>query len=141
MDIEYKLFDKQRDFMNSKSPITYLCCGRGFGKSFVASLLIVVNFLQGKRIIALAQNYKALNEVLFQEIRNRLEQLELDLESLKDATPVEVEETGLYFVDDNGYIGAKITNAGFFAFNLNSTNNGGNSGSGSISGDLNVIDY
>lgn len=77
MDIEYKLFDKQRDFMNSKSPITYLCCGRGFGKSFVASLLIVVNFLQGKRIIALAQNYKALNEVLFQEIRNRLEELEI----------------------------------------------------------------
>ena len=54
-----------------------MCCGRGFGKSFVASLLITINFLQGKRIIALAQNFKALNEVLFQEIRNRLEELEI----------------------------------------------------------------
>lgn len=74
---EYQLFPKQREFLNSTSPITYLCCGRGFGKSFVASLLITINFLQGKRIIALAQNFKALNEVLFQEIRNRLEELEI----------------------------------------------------------------
>ena len=77
MNKEYKLFDKQREFLNSTAPITYLCCGRGFGKSFVASLLITINFLQGKRIIALAQNFKALNEVLFQEIRNRLEELEI----------------------------------------------------------------
>ena len=76
------------------------------------------------------------------EINNRLTQLELDLESLKDATPVEVEETGLYFVDDDGYVGAKITNEGFFAINLDPTNNGGNGGSSSsISGDLTVIDY
>lgn len=40
--------------------------------------MIVINFLQGKRIIALAQNYKALNEVLFQEIRNRLDELGID---------------------------------------------------------------
>ena len=77
MNKEYSLFPKQREFLNSTAPITYLCCGRGFGKSFVASLLITINFLQGKRIIALAQNFKALNEVLFQEIRNRLEELEI----------------------------------------------------------------
>ena len=77
MNKEYQLFPKQREFLNSTAPITYLCCGRGFGKSFVASLLITINFLQGKRIIALAQNFKALNEVLFQEIRNRLEELEI----------------------------------------------------------------
>lgn len=75
MEVQYKLFPKQREFMNSTSPITYLCCGRGFGKSYVASLLIVINFLQGKRIIALAQNYKALSEVLFMEIRNRLDEM------------------------------------------------------------------
>lgn len=78
MDVEYKLFPKQKLFLNSTAPITYLCCGRGFGKSYVASLLIVINFLQGKRIIALAQNYKALSEVLFMEIRNRLEEMQVD---------------------------------------------------------------
>ena len=77
MEVQYKLFPKQKEFMNSTAPITYLCCGRGFGKSYVASLLIVINFLQGKRIIALAQNYKALAEVLFQEIRNRLDEMQI----------------------------------------------------------------
>jgi phage terminase large subunit-like protein len=62
--------------------------GRGFGKSFVASLLITINFLQGKRIIALAQNYKALNEVLFQEIRNRLDELEINAHVDKNAMKI-----------------------------------------------------
>jgi len=88
MDFNYKLFPKQKEFLHSQSPITYLCCGRGFGKSFVASLLIVINFLQGKRIIALAQNYKALNEVLFQEIRNRLEELNIDAHIDKNAMKI-----------------------------------------------------
>ena len=78
MNVEYKLFPKQKVFLNSMSPICYLCCGRGYGKSFVASLLIVINFLQGKRIIALAQNYKALSEVLFKEIKDRLSEMEID---------------------------------------------------------------
>jgi len=47
-------------------------------KSYVASLYIVVNFLRGLRVIALAQNFKALNEVLFMEIRARLDEMEID---------------------------------------------------------------
>jgi hypothetical protein len=72
------------------------------------------------------------------EIRNTLSQLQLEVNAIKDASPVEVEETGLYFVDDDGYIGAKITNDGFFAINLNPNNSGSSS---SISGDLTIIDY
>lgn len=88
MDFNYKLFPKQKEFLQSTAPITYLCCGRGFGKSYVASLLITINFLQGKRIIALAQNFKALNEVLFQEIRNRLEELEIPAHVDKNAMKI-----------------------------------------------------
>jgi hypothetical protein len=88
MNFNYKLFPKQKEFLQSEAPITYLCCGRGFGKSYVASLLIVINFLQGKRIIALAQNFKALNEVLFQEIRNRLEELEIPAHIDKNAMKI-----------------------------------------------------
>lgn len=47
----------------------------GFGKSYIASLYIAINFLQGKRIIALAQNYKALTEVLFSELKQRLTEM------------------------------------------------------------------
>ena len=78
MQKEYKLFKKQREFFSSKAPITALICGRGFGKSYVASLYIAIHFLQGKRIIALAQNFKALHEVLFAEIMARLSEMGID---------------------------------------------------------------
>ena len=71
----YKLFKHQMALMTSKSPITYMVCGRAAGKSFAASLLIVKYLLEGKNVIALAQTYKSLSEVLFAEIRNRLEEL------------------------------------------------------------------
>ena len=64
--------------MNSKSPITYMVCGRAAGKSYAASLLIIKYFLEGKNVIALAQTYKSLSEVLFAEIRNRLDELGID---------------------------------------------------------------
>lgn len=54
-----------------------MICGRAAGKSFIASLYIAINFLQGKRIVAMAQSYKALNEVLFLEITNRLRELSI----------------------------------------------------------------
>lgn len=77
MQKEYKLFKKQREFFNSTSPITALICGRGFGKSHVASLYIAINFLRGLRIIALAQTFKALHEVLFAEILARLDEMDI----------------------------------------------------------------
>jgi hypothetical protein len=72
---QYKLFQKQKEFFQSVAPICYLCCGRGFGKSYVASLYIAISFLKGLRIIALAQNFKALHEVLFTEILARLDEI------------------------------------------------------------------
>ena len=77
MQKEYKLFPKQREFFNSKAPITALICGRGFGKSHVASLYIAINFLRGLRVIALAQTFKALHEVLFTEIIARLDEMDI----------------------------------------------------------------
>ena len=44
-------------------------------KSYVASLYIAINFLRGLRIIALAQTFKALHEVLFTEILARLDEM------------------------------------------------------------------
>ena len=99
---EYKLFPKQREFFNSRAPICYLCCGRGFGKSYVASLYIALNFLKGLRIIALAQNFKALNEVLFSEILTRLQEL---------AIPYNFEKQGMKITYGDGVIyGASYEN-------------------------------
>lgn len=49
-----------------------MVCGRGAGKSFVASLKAAICLQQGLRIIVMAQNYKALSENLMNEIVNRL---------------------------------------------------------------------
>lgn len=73
-------------------------------------------------------------------IISRIEQLEDLVANFHDNDIVDVEESGLYFTDEDGYIVAKITNLGFFAINIDQTNNSG-SGSSSISGDLTVIDY
>lgn len=75
---EYKLFKHQMALLNSEAPITYMVCGRAAGKSFAASLLIVKYLLEGKNVIALAQTYRSLSEVLFAEIKNRLEELDIN---------------------------------------------------------------
>lgn len=78
MNIKYKLFPHQLKLLNSKAPITYMVCGRAAGKSYAASLLIVKYFLEGKRVIALAQTFKSLTEVLFAEVEARLRELGID---------------------------------------------------------------
>jgi hypothetical protein len=74
-EIKYRLFPHQLKLMNSKSPITYMVCGRAAGKSYAASLLVVKNFLEGKNVIALAQSRQSLKDVLFTEIMERLNEL------------------------------------------------------------------
>ena len=74
-EFKYKLFPHQMKLMESKSPITYMVCGRAAGKSFAASLIIVKNFLEGKNIIALSQSKQQLRDVLFTEIMERFNEL------------------------------------------------------------------
>ena len=64
----------QRKFLSySKEPTVVLTTGVGAGKSRVAALWVVLEATQNKsRIIAAAQNYRALTEVLFREIEKIL---------------------------------------------------------------------
>jgi hypothetical protein len=70
--ITYELLPHQKKFLQSTSKIVCMVCGRGAGKSFVASLKAAICLQQGLRIIVMAQNYKALSENLMNEIVNRL---------------------------------------------------------------------
>lgn len=72
---EYRLFKHQLELITNDKPIVYMVAGRGSGKSYAASCLIIKYFLEGKRVIALAQTFQALTEVLFAEIFNRLNEL------------------------------------------------------------------
>lgn len=72
MDIHVKLLKHQMELMRSTEDMVYLQCGRGAGKSYIASLMAVLAMLQGKRVICLGPSYRQVTEVLFTECLNRL---------------------------------------------------------------------
>lgn len=76
-EVEMKLSSFQKKFLEmADEPIVILTTGVGAGKSRVAALWAVLETTKTKcRIIAAAQNYRALTEVLFREIENILLEL------------------------------------------------------------------
>lgn len=72
MNVKYKLFRHQRELLECKDDMVYLRAGRGSGKSFIASLIAVIALLKGQRVLILAQDYRALTEVIMSEIVQRL---------------------------------------------------------------------
>lgn len=72
MDIHVKLLKHQMELMRCKDDMVYLQCGRGAGKSYIASLMAVLAMLQGQRVICLGPSYRQVTEVLFTECLNRL---------------------------------------------------------------------
>lgn len=72
MDIHYKLFKHQKELLACKDDMVYLRAGRGSGKSFIASLIAVIALLKGQRVLIMAQDYRALTEVIMAECIQRL---------------------------------------------------------------------
>lgn len=72
MDIKVQLFKHQMELLRSTDDIVYLQCGRGAGKSYVASLMAVLALLKGERVICLGPSFRQVTEVLFSECINRL---------------------------------------------------------------------
>lgn len=72
--VELKLLPYQREFIKRcDDPLVILCAGVSAGKTRAAAVWVVLECLKKKsRIIAGAQTYKALTEVLFREIENML---------------------------------------------------------------------
>lgn len=72
MDIHVKLFKHQKELICSKEDIVYLRCGRGAGKSYIASLMAVLALLKGQRVLCLGPSFRQVTEVLFSECVARL---------------------------------------------------------------------
>ena len=72
MDIHYKLFKHQKELLTCTDDMVYLRAGRGSGKSFIASLIAVIALLKGQRVLIMAQDYRALTEVIMAECIQRL---------------------------------------------------------------------
>lgn len=72
MNVSYKLFRHQKELLSSKDSMIYMRAGRGSGKSFIASLIAVLALLKGQRVLIMAQDYRALTEVIMAECVQRL---------------------------------------------------------------------
>lgn len=70
--VELKLLPYQRQLLKSKNPFTFAVMGRGSGKSYTLSIIALLTLLQDKNIIACAQRFDALRDVLFREIKLRV---------------------------------------------------------------------
>lgn len=68
-----KISQWQKDFINRKDDDMLIAvCGIGSGKTFILSTwLVLVNLLETRKTLAIAQTYKALDRVLFQSIMER----------------------------------------------------------------------
>ncbi len=75
MNIKFSLLKHQKEFINSDAKFTCMLCGRGSGKTYIASLLCAISLVQQKRIIIFAQTADALRENLMTEIRMRLDEI------------------------------------------------------------------
>ena len=72
MEVHLKLLPYQRELLVSEDPFMFFCAGRGSGKSYTMSILALLTLLKGKNIIACAQRFDALRDVLFREIKLRV---------------------------------------------------------------------
>ena len=75
VNLDIELLDHQLRFVNSDKPFVAMVCGRGAGKTYVASYLAVLKAMQGERVILFAQNWTSLTNCLMKECYYRIIEL------------------------------------------------------------------
>lgn len=75
MEYEIKLLRAQKALYNSEKPIAGIYSGRGLGKTYIISFLIMIALVKGEKVLAFSQTYKSLSQNLFQEVLKRFEQI------------------------------------------------------------------
>lgn len=93
----FKLSPFQIEFMRRKdAPLVILQTGVGAGKSRALAWWCVYRAMKGERILAVAQNYRALVEVLFREIQIVCSQLGVDFDENKGAKTIRIGKGAIY---------------------------------------------
>lgn len=93
----FKLSPFQIEFMRRKdAPLVILQTGVGAGKSRALAWWCVYRAMKGERILAVAQNYRALVEVLFREIQIVCSQLGVNFEENKGAKTIRIGKGAIY---------------------------------------------
>ena len=87
----------QVDFMRRKDePLVILQTGVGAGKSRALAWWCIYRCKKGERVLAVAQNYRALCEVLFREIQIVCAQLGIDFEENKSSKTMRIGDGWVY---------------------------------------------
>lgn len=93
----FKLSPFQIEFMRRKdAPLVILQTGVGAGKSRALAWWCVYRAMKGERILAVAQNYRALVEVLFREIQIVCSQLGVNFDENKGAKTIRIGKGAIY---------------------------------------------
>lgn len=71
MKVELALLQHQRRLLKSSAPKSLLLCGRGAGKSYVLSVMVLLYLLEGKSVLVGGQRYDTLHDTLYAEIKAR----------------------------------------------------------------------
>lgn len=96
--MEVELMPFQLEMMQrDDEKLLIACCGVSSGKSFAASVYIAMKLVQQNTIIAAAQNFTALNRVLFGEVRKRLAEWGIPYEYNKTDKEIHVGEKGVCY--------------------------------------------
>ena len=73
------------------------CCGVSSGKTYAASIYIAKQLVEQKRIIAGAQNFTALDRVLFNQVIQRLREWNVPYDYSRSAKGIKVGENGIVY--------------------------------------------
>lgn len=96
--MEVELMPFQLEMMQrDDEKLLIACCGVSSGKSFAASVYIAMKLVQQNTIIAAAQNFTALNRVLFGEVRKRLAEWGVPYEYNKTDKEIHVGANGVCY--------------------------------------------
>lgn len=77
-DYHLKLMPYQKRILRSTNPFTFAVMGRGSGKSYTLSVIALLQLLKGQNVIAAAQRYDSLRDVLMKQIRLRAKEWGLE---------------------------------------------------------------
>lgn len=76
LNLDIGLLKHQLRFVHSNKRFVAMVCGRGAGKSYVASYVAVLKAIQGERVILFAQSWDSLIQCLLRECKNRVAEIE-----------------------------------------------------------------
>ena len=89
MQVELMPFQMEM-LQRDEEKLLIACCGVSSGKSYAASVYIAKQLCEQKRVIAGAQNFTALNRVLFGEVRKRLSEWNVPFDYRKTEKEIQV---------------------------------------------------